>query len=453
MFRYFFGPVLLMLGIALGPGPAYAKTLNLSPAEMRLSAIKSMRVGRSDIALKIANALLLRSPSDLTALIIKSQAARNLGQFKIAIQAGKKGWEHSKTDLGHYSSALVTAQALASSGARTRAQFWLRRAAHSAPTEQDRKRAVQDFRYVKGRNPFSTSLRFSVQPSSNINNGSKSDTLIVAGLPFELSGDARALSGLEFSYGFSTTYKKQITPDRLIRFGFSADARNYVLSEKSKEQAPDQDASDYAFATAQLSFGTTKSMGQGRGDFLLDFHLGRSWYGGKSLNNFARITAARTFQKTRTSHSRYLISATRQWRLDASQYSSTQVEITGYWAKALQNGSLLRWNFGVKNTSSDSATIAQSSVHMGASLTPAKDILGARMTMSFGLEANRFKQPYFGILREDEKATLGVSLFFHQIDYYGFAPTLSISASRQRSNISLFDTTRFGISAGFRSTF
>ena len=89
----------------------------------------------------------------------------------------------------------------------------------------------------------------------------------------------------------------------------------------------------------------------------------------------------------------------------------------------------------------------------GASYTPKANFLGAKMTWSFGLEAGRFKKPYLGVLRKDNKATLGVSLFFHQVDYYGFSPTISISASRQRSNISLFDTSQFGISTGFRSTF
>ena len=282
-----------------------------------------------------------------------SQSERALGNAKAATSAGKKAWRVSNTDLEKYSAALVTAQALASPGARTRAQLWLRRAAHNAPNDYLEQKAIRDFRYVKGRNPLSTSLHFSVRPSPNINNGSKSDTLVIAGLPFQLSGDARALSGIEFSYGFSTTYKKQMAANRLIHFGLSINSRSYVLSEKSIRQAPDQTASDYAFTSAQLSFGTKKSMGQNRGDFMLDFNLGRSWYAGKTLSNFASATATRTFQKTKTSRSRYSFSATRQWRQDFSKYSSTQVEIAGYWTKALQNGSLVRWNAGAKHVSSD----------------------------------------------------------------------------------------------------
>ncbi len=404
-------------------------------------------------AREVALGLLSRDAGDVRALIVLSQSERALGNSKPAESAGKRAWKAANNPLEKYGASLVTAQAISTGGARTRAQFWLRRAIQAAPNKALEQRAIRDFRYVQGRNPFTTNLRFSARPSSNINNGSKSDTLVIGGLPFELSGDARALSGVEFSYGFSTVYKKQTAANRQWRFGFSLDARSYVLSSEAKRQAPGQNASDYAFLTAEASLGTTKTLDQGRGQLAFDLALGRNWYSGDVLGDFGRVTVARTFHRTRTSNSRYRLSVTRQWRKDNSTRSSTQVALAADWAKALKSGSVLRWNLGVQDTASASPSSAQNGVNVGASLTPENGLFGAQTTYSVGLEARRYDLPSFGVLRADNKTTIGVSLFFHKLDYYGFAPTLSVTAARNQSNISLYDTTEYGLSIGFRSTF
>lgn len=432
---------------------AFGAETRLTPPQMLLVASMALQKNNPSVTLEIANALLKRDPKDLRAHLLKAQAARKLGQLSIAQTAARASWQLADTPQDKYASSLVMAQVLASNGARSRSQLWLRRAVENAPNDQLRNRAVRDFRYVKSRNPLTTHLRFSARPSSNINNGSKSDTLVIGGLPFELSGDARALSGVEFSYGLSTVYKKQAAIDRLWRFGFSLDARSYVLSSEAKRQAPGQDASDYAFLTAEVSLGTTKTLDRRRGQLGFDLELGRNWYGGKTLGDFARVTVARTFQRTRTRTSRYQLSVTRQWRKDNSLRSSTQVALAGYWAKALKSGSVLRWNFGVQNTASASSYSAQKGVTLGGSLTPKNGLFGAQTTYSFGVGARRYDLPSFGVLRADNKTSAGVSLFFHQFDYYGFAPTVSVTAARNQSNISLYDTTEYGLSIGFRSTF
>lgn len=447
------GLVVLILAPIASLNVAFSKEIKLTPPQMLLVASVSLQKNHPNVALEIANALLKRDPEDFRALLLKAQAARKLGLANIAQTAARSSWKLAKTSQDKYASSLVMAQVLASNGARSRSQLWLRRAVENAPNAQLRRDAIRDFRYVKSRNPLTTRLSFSARPSSNINNGSKSDTLVIGGLPLELSGDARALSGFEFLYGFSTVYKKQTARDQQWRMGFSLDARSYVLSSDAKRQAPGQKASDYAFLTAEVSLGTTKTLDQGRGQLGFDLELGRNWYGGKTLGDFARVTVARTFHRTRTSNSRYQLSVTRQWRKDSSLRSSTQIALAGYWSKALKSGSVLRWNLGVQNTTSASASLAQNGVSLGGSLSPKEGLLGAQVTYSFGLGARRYDLPSFGVLRADNKASVGVSLFFHQADYYGFAPTLSITAARNNSNISLYDTTEYGLSIGFRSTF
>lgn len=55
--------------------------LSLSVGAMYIAAAKSLAVGNDRQAQQLADALLQRDPDDIRALILKSGAARNLGQF------------------------------------------------------------------------------------------------------------------------------------------------------------------------------------------------------------------------------------------------------------------------------------------------------------------------------------------------------------------------------------
>jgi len=170
---------LLSLAVAVGGISARAGPVELTPGEMHVAANRALQSGNPGAALLLADALLERDPQDLTALLLKARAARDQSRFRTAIKTARQAWSISRAPEERYASALIMAQALSSSGAKTRAQLWLRRAAQNAPDEALKRLAVRDFRYVRDTNPFSTQLRFSITPNSNINNGSKSDTLVI----------------------------------------------------------------------------------------------------------------------------------------------------------------------------------------------------------------------------------------------------------------------------------
>ena len=91
----------------------------------------------------------------------------------------------------------------------TRAQLWLRRAAQYAPDDATKAVVAKDFRTVRERNPWSSSLRFGIFPRSNINNGSTAKIYYLPGLdfPLTLQPSSRALSRFEISGGFSSQYR------------------------------------------------------------------------------------------------------------------------------------------------------------------------------------------------------------------------------------------------------
>lgn len=192
---------------------AQAQAQTLTADQMRGAAVSAIGEGQPELALQIATALLTRDAQDVTALILKARAARDLGQFDIAHPAAAQAWQQAATPQERYDSARVMAQVLASQNQRTRAQLWLRRAVQHAPDEQMRQAAVRDFRYVSARNRWNTQLNLSLAPNSNINNGSVRESTQIYDffsqdyVTARLGGAARALSGIEASLGATLRYR------------------------------------------------------------------------------------------------------------------------------------------------------------------------------------------------------------------------------------------------------
>ncbi len=136
-------------------------------------------------------------------------------------------------------------------------------------------------------------LRFSVSPSSNINNGSRNETSELFGLPFEfaLEGQARALSGVEVSTGLSTRYRVVDSDRKRTDLLFGLSHRTYVLSEDAKDIAPDANGSDFATSSVFVGLQENYTLPSGKAQLGWDARLGRTWYGGDPLLNYNRIGA------------------------------------------------------------------------------------------------------------------------------------------------------------------
>ncbi|MFC6638735.1 hypothetical protein [Sulfitobacter sediminilitoris] len=55
--------------------------------------------------------------------------------------------------------------------------------------------------------------------------------------------------------------------------------------------------------------------------------------------------------------------------------------------------------------------------------------------------------------RRDTRIFADVTATFKDIDYYGFNPTVTLSASSTDSNIGLYDVNRVGLNIGIKSAF
>jgi len=452
----------LLAAVPLSIAAAPDEQQTATPGEIRKTAAQALSAGDSQAALRFSTALLQRDPKDRLALLISSKASRSLGNFQAARQSAKQAWRLAETDAQKYGASLVMAQALSSSGRRSLAQFWLRRAVQHAPNEQLERRAIRDFRYVRATSPWLHRFSFSVAPESNINNGSSERssflnyqmTELLLGQPaeFQLGGTQRALSGIEYSFASRSRFRFHETGTRANDLTIAADLRTYTLSSEAKAQAPDAKGSDFSYASYSLGY-AHKGLNLGRkGEYRVSGQAGQSWYGGDEYTRFLRLSAGQSYKLERQRRVSARLSAERQFGVLTSDQDTWRSDIS--YRFRLASGATL-WS-GLTLAQADASVAADefSEVGLNAQLSLAKPVFGA--TVLFGLSARDRDydvSPHSPAGRQDKKYSADISLIFKEVDYYGFNPTLRLSASRNDSNIGLYESNRFGMNFGIQSAF
>lgn len=443
-----------LTGLAIALAPLAVSADNLTPEDTRRAAAQALKAGQPDLAETLARALLARDPGDVTALVLLSRVQRNTGRYAEATRTGKMAWAAAETDAQRYGAALATAQALSSRGARTRAQLWLRRAASVAPNKRLRSIALRDFNYVRDRNPWSTTLSFGVTPSSNINNGSRSEVIEIDGLEFELSGDARALSGMEYRLSADTEFSQQVRERLWLYAGASFDLKSYSLSSSARKQAPDLKASDLAYREAQLKFGLTAFPFRKLGPLDVSVTGGRAWYGGEPLADFLQVNGRQTVTLGKRNRLDFSLGQGWQWRAEDTINNSRTLTVQTAWSRKMDHGNRLSVSAGLRNTASDGAATAHAAQFASLGYSLGKPVLGARISATLSIEHRLYDDPYYSSeRREDYRYGARINAVLPQFEYMGFAPEISLNAERTNSNVGLYETEDIGLSLGIRSVF
>lgn len=433
-----------------------SQTIDLTPQEMRTLAANAVVSGSPQQGYQLASALLQRNPNDTEALIIRARAARDLGRVKEAISTARRAWGGAKTSSERFGASMVMAQALSSDGSKTRAQLWLRRAAQNAPSEEFKNVAIRDFRYVQRTNPWSTELSFSAAPSSNINGGSARATTRLFDLPFEfqLSGTARALSGIQYNAGIATRYRVFENERSQHDLLFHLDHRTYTMSKEAELLAPNAKGSDFAFSSAALSYIRRGfSTSDNRFPNQLEITAGHTWYAQAPFMQYARVSFTQNFVLSPSSFAFAGFSREYQQSLSARQDANSWGLNTGV-RLSMANQDQLTLSIFAKKSESLDANLDYEQVTLSARYALARPIAG--ISIDFGLslgqkshELSRFTR--FG--RQDKTVSADITGVFRQIEYFGFSPSVTLSARQTTSNIGLHDSREFGLRVGIQSSF
>ena len=450
-------PVRLLIVVCLAGwcATSAAAQVTLSPGEMRELAGQAVLQGRPDVAFDVTGALLLRDDTDLNAHLIRSRAARDLGRNTDALKHARTAWSLSDEPDERYAAALANAQALSSSGRRTAAQLWLRRAVQLAPDDASRAKAAQDFRYVRGQNPWATALSFSIAPSSNINNGSRNETSELFDLPFEfqLEGEARALSGVEIAGGFSTRYRLIASERKRTDLQFGASHRTYVLSDDAKDIAPDADGSDFATTSAFVGLSETYRLPDARAQIGWNMRFGASWYAGEDLLRYARLGG--TYQRAIGQRALASGSLTREVQdgLNGREDASIWTARFGY-GLFLESGNRISLSTTLSRAESDADYLDYTQRALSMRYSLAEPVGPAKL--EFGLTVGDKTHDRSNLTsdgRKDRSVEASITAALPDLDYYGFIPTVTLRMERTDANIDIYETESFGLQLGVRSAF
>jgi hypothetical protein len=444
-----------MVVACLCTSSAAAQT-DISLAQVQSAAARLEAQGQRQEAARLAAALLQRDPTDASAWVVVARIRRAAGDIDGALEAARNANAYADTNEERFAAAVELAAGNILKDRNLYAQFWLRRAAQVAPTEELQEQAIRNFRAVRAQTPWRFTFGFSVVPSSNVNNGSSEEILELFGLPFVLSGDAQALSGVEFTLTSTAFYRFDGFGDEPAVLSFGVAVQRVALSDAAKEQAPEASGSDYAFDALEVGFSQVVSNWSEASVIRVNTLVGHNRYGGEALSNYARAGLLAQWPVGAESLMIVFGSIERQYRFDDETRSAwiTRANLRRVWQLGNQ-GHLAGLTFGLRHTSSESIEVDNRAARLEVDYRSIEPILGPFTLATLVSAEQRIydASPYSADGREDTRGRLSVTLGVPDWNYYGFAPTLTFEASKTASNISLYDSQDVGVRIGIDSVF
>ncbi|MEO5614531.1 MAG: hypothetical protein ABIR04_06360 [Cypionkella sp.] len=443
------------LGVLLAALPVAAE--QLTPAQMRVYGFQLMASGDKIAAMNVADALLGRDPHDAAALFLKAQASSTGPESR---QAARLSYRATQDPETRFSAAMFIASSYAQDNRKGAAQLWLRKAADLATSPEAREVVRAQFDYVRSSNPLILQFDLSVRPSSNVNNGSTATSFRNPGIPWlppeiEISGEQSALSGIEANYAADLTYRLPPTATTRTEVSLHFDQSLVWLSSKAQRIAPEADAKNYATATIEAGVTRLYRPLDSKLTYRFGAFAGHDWAGGRDLANRLRFEFGGDLMLTDSLALHVATSGEKQTRLDASIRSSDVYSVTVAASKRLETGDLLQFSLSGRNTVTDSPGLENTAVAARMVWRKARPVAGMGLTLSASSELRDYPFSPYNLRdgRVDHRNLLAVTLDLNNVDYMGFSPSVTVTASDISSNVDLFTTREVGVNLGFKSNF
>lgn len=425
----------------------------LNPSEARNFALGLLQQGEPRAARAIALGLLQKDSRDYLALMVLAAAERALGRPAQAKFAARRAWRSSTTEKDRFAAAFTMSNILKSEEKYGRAQIWLRRAGEATDEPRYENAARREFRRIRDANPWSINFGFTLAPTSNVNGGPNDNTYTIGDLVF-VDPTAVPLSGLEI--GTELKVIRRFAPADWGRasFGLRYDERRYILSSAAKAAVPTARGSDYDFTALEANLALDFASASETAQTSADLTLTQNWQGGSRIAKSHKLRLGREVSPSRVARVGYGVSYQDQTRQDTAVRLTETYTLDAFAIRQLPNKNLLRYGASLSKVDSRSSDMAHTSAIFSLAYLPSEPLLGAQATFSGLLQLREYDRLRYGsTVREDQKLALSANFVFNKLDYMGFSPSLTVSATRNFSNKSFFDTQEFGLSLGVKSTF
>lgn len=446
--------------VAAGSAQSQGVPPVLTKVQARELMAHALRTDQPQAAAQIAHAFLREDGKDPSAHYALAMVHARSGDIDAARKSSRLAFRYSQSDVQSYMSASLSARLAYQDKSLTWAQYWLRRAHSDAPNDVQRRIVERDFKRVRNQNPFRFWIDTSVAPSSNVNNGSVSRYMIIDGVPVigVNVGDAMALSGIEamfnarFSYRFHET---ETSETRAIGRYFT---RQVALSDEAKQTAPGARGSDYAYSLLEggvrHAFRTSKEAPV----WSVGAIVGRAWYAGDPSYDLARLEGG--FGKQLSGNKSLSILAKREWRRDTDAPNGTDAfsGLSFGFSQKLARGDTLSTQLSLYHTEDSNPVFTSRGGSANLRYSFAKPLGNIQISTSLNVGYSDYPDYRVGFIpvpggRQDLSIAGEVDLSFLNMQYAGFAPTMTLRALQTDSNVSRFDTRQLSVNIGIRSSF
>lgn len=439
----------LWLGAAFAAlaGMAGAESLNMTvaPAEARAMATRALHLGRPDLAAGIAAQILAQAPGDAEARLVLAAAQAQMGQVKAAEASARKAYRLSNDEDLRFQAAYLTASSLSAQNRLAGAKFWLRRADGASQSASDTASLRRAYAGIDRRSPLRWSVSFSGGPSDNVNGGSLHDTFWVWGLPVPI---AEALPGFSLQTQIKANWRLRETETSQLMLTGAASTRQVRLSERAYALEPGARNSDYESHGLDLGLVYRWKVSD-RQSFALEAQLGHRWLAaGRSSDS----------QKLKLSSDRAL-GGERFLAVDLTAVTSQNNYSTTRQSMSLGTNVGVSWPVG--------QGAVTGAIGYDAVLSEARGTAwrGPKVSVEYAPPAlpGEVRLSLFGELQlkdywktsaeADVTTAIGASARFDKLSVMGFAPTLSVTATRSRSEVVVRDTAETAVALGLQSKF
>ena len=291
-------------------------------------------------------------------------------------------------------------------------------------------------RGIDARKRWSVSLSASMLPETN---RSDREEVLIGGVPFRLSEDARATSGAGGLLSAGVSFSPVITDDMRGVLAASAAAKLY-------------ERSDWNDVSASGDLGLTRLYDNGSVSGGL--RLGRRWVGGERYHRSLGPRAQARLRLSGSTHLGLALSAGYRWHDERRDRDGWHIAATPRLLHALDSRTSITTEpmFEVVRARTDHHSSRL--LGFGATISRAFDGgLFASLTTGAHVRRHAAKDPLFGNRQIDRNFQLGVRVLHRSLRYDGFAPWIGYSLEWNRSSIPIHDHRNHGVIAGVSHTF